>query len=205
MHRSIFEISSKPQWGARGEGWRRAGGGGATGWIKCRQHVVCGSLPSLYILRMRTRNCWWFVVAPLHVIWGPSSRVVTRVIMRRRIRGDVIRRAVILKLPDDHKTAPIGIYHLGAYYRRANPRGWKRRANEPEAPMIISRRHLAALTSNRDYRRTLSSIASAFPFFNTQTIPLMMPLHRLISSRGTGAIPRGARSPPRIFDGTILT
>lgn len=96
--------------------------------------------------------------------------------MRRRIRGDVIRRAVILKLPDDHKTAPIGIYHLGAYYRRVNPRGWKRRANEPEAPMIISRRHLAALTSNRDYRRTLSNIFgfSPFPFFfffKTQTIP----------------------------------
>jgi hypothetical protein len=66
------------------------------------------------------------------VIRGPSSRVVTRVIMRRRIRGDVIRRAVIPKLPDDHKTAPIGIYHLGAYYRRASPRGWKQgRAGGP--------------------------------------------------------------------------
>jgi len=79
------------------------------------------------------RNCWWFVVVPLHVIRGPSSRVVTRVIMRRRIREDVIRRAVILKLPDDHKTVPIGIYHLGAYYRRVRPWGWKQRANEPEA------------------------------------------------------------------------
>ena len=37
--------------------------------------------------------------------------------MRRRIRVDVIRRAVIPKLPDDHKTASIEIYHLGAYYR----------------------------------------------------------------------------------------
>lgn len=109
------------------------GGGEGGTWIKCRQHVVCGGLPWLYILQMRTHNCWWFVVVPLHVIWGPSSRVVTRVIMRRRIRGDVIRRAVILKLPDDHKTGPIGIYHLGAYYRRVNPRGWKHRANEPEA------------------------------------------------------------------------
>jgi len=47
--------------------------------------------------------------------------------MRRRIHGHVIRWAVILKLPDDHKTVPIGIYHLGAYYRRVNPGGWKQR------------------------------------------------------------------------------
>lgn len=80
-----------------------------------------------YISSKCVRERWWFVVISLHVIRGPSSRVVTRVIMRRRIHGHVIRWAVILKLPDDHKTVPIGIYHLGAYYRRVNPGGWKQR------------------------------------------------------------------------------
>jgi len=132
------------------------------------------------------RNCWWFVVVPLHVIRGPSSTVVTRVIMRRRIRGDVIRRAVILKLPDDHKTVPIEIYHLGAYYRRASPRGWKQRRVERQwagSSMIISRRHLAALTLNHWLPRSIGAVSSScicFFFFNTTTIPLMMPLHKLV-------------------------
>lgn len=124
-----------------------------------------------YISSKCVRNRWWFVVISVHVIRGPSSRVVTRVIMRRRIHGHVIRWAVILKLPDDHKTVPIGIYHLGAYYRRVNPGGWKQRRVKGPMSRKLDDNFTQALTSNR----WLLNCISAFYFL----IPLMMPVRKL--------------------------
>lgn len=103
---------------------------------------------------LRIRNCGTrFVVVPActwstrPLIKGRNSR--NNATTNSRGRNSTSEWS--LKLLDDHKTAPIGIYHLGAYYRRARSPRVKTEEGRAGSKLDdnFTQASRAALTSNR--------------------------------------------------------